>query len=199
ASGHAHFLGIDVATLQQFVYAEHQVAIVISGIVILNYISEVLPVAGGTARVHIKYNIAFRRHPLKLVIKDPPVRGMRATVNIQNQGILSSRVKVGWLLDPALNGLPIEACVIEFFGTSHIQLGPERMVQIGNSLLRTVGPNREQVADHYRGGDKRDDSSGIRSNRKIKHSLIASGQFCDGAELRINPNQRCAALFGNKV
>src|SRR5690348_14785641 len=175
ASGHAQFLGIDVATLQQFVYPDHQVAIVISGIVILNYVSEVLPVAGGTARVHIKYNVAFRRHPLKLVIKDPPVRGMRATVNIQNQGILSSRVKVGWLLDPALDAFSVEACVIEFFGISHIQLGPERMVHIGNSLLRTIGPNREQVADHDRGGDKRHDSPGIRGNRKIKHSLIATG------------------------
>ena len=108
---------------------------------ILNDVAEILAVAGRAARVDVEHDIAFGRHPLKFVIKDPAVGSMRPAVNVQNQGILFLRIEVGRLLNPSLNALAIEAGVINFFRRSQVELRPELAVEVGDAGLSAVGCN----------------------------------------------------------
>jgi hypothetical protein len=82
--------------------------------VILNDVAKVLAIAGRTARVNVQDDVSLGGHPLKFMIKDPAVGGMRAAVNVQNERIRPVWVEVGRLLDPALNVLAIEAGVVDF-------------------------------------------------------------------------------------
>jgi hypothetical protein len=45
----ASFFGVNAATLQEFAHADHQVAVIVARIVILNDVAEVLAVAGRPA------------------------------------------------------------------------------------------------------------------------------------------------------
>src|ERR1700741_586835 len=105
AASHSKLLRIDVAALQELVHANHQVAVIVARIVILNDFSEVLAVAGRTARVDIEDDVPPGRHPLKLMIEDPAIRSVRPTVDVENERVLFLGIKAGRLLNPALNAL----------------------------------------------------------------------------------------------
>ncbi len=103
AAGYAEFLLVDVATLQDFVDADHQIAIVVARIVVLNDVAKILTVAGRTARVEVEDDVTFGGHPLKFMIEHPAVGSVRAAVDVENEWVLLLRIEVGRFLDPALN------------------------------------------------------------------------------------------------
>ena len=135
AAGHAEFLLVDVAALEKFVDADHQIAIVVARIVILNDVAELLAIAGRAARVDVEHDVAFGGHPLKFMIEDPAVGRVRAAVNVEDERILLLRIEVGRLLDPTLNALAIETGVIDFLRRSQIELRPEFPVKVGDARL----------------------------------------------------------------
>src|SRR5262249_23051086 len=120
ASGNSQFFLVDITTLDEFIYASHQILVVIAGIVVLNDVSEVLTVSSTPTRVRIEHHVAFGGHPLKLVIKNESIGGVRAAMNIENQRVLLVRVKVGRLLHPGLNFFSVEARVPDFLRLSKI-------------------------------------------------------------------------------
>ena len=116
------FFVVDVAALDQFIDAGHQIFIVIAGIVVLDDVAEILAVAGAAARIRIEHDIAFRRHPLKFVIEDITVGRVRPAVDVQNQRIFFCRIEIGRLLHPGLNLLAVKARVPDLFGFRKIKL-----------------------------------------------------------------------------
>src|SRR5207253_3838704 len=87
AASNAKFFVIDVTALNHFIDAAHEVLIIIAGIMILNDVSELLAVGDAAARVRIKHDVAFGRHPLKFVLENPAVSRMRTAVDVQNKRI----------------------------------------------------------------------------------------------------------------
>src|SRR6516164_7272570 len=198
-AGHAEFLWVDVTTLQQFVDASHQVAIVVARIVILNDITELLAIAGRAAWVDVKDDVAFGGHPLKFMIKDPAIGGMWAAVDVENERVLLLRVEVGRLLNPPLNALAVETAEIDFLWRGQIQLRPEFPVEVSNTGLRSVARNGEEVADHYRRGDEGDNRAGVRTHRKIEHGLIAPCDFGYCAGLCVEAHDWRASLLLHNI
>src|SRR5207248_2768640 len=76
-TSNAKLFVIDVTALDHFIDAPHEVLIIIAGIMILNDVSELLAVSDAAARVRIKHDVAFGRHPLKFVLENPAVSRMR--------------------------------------------------------------------------------------------------------------------------
>jgi hypothetical protein len=105
AAGYPEFLLVDVATLNEFVDTDHQIAIVVARVVILNDIAELLAVAGRPARVDVEDDVTFGGHPLKFMIEDPSVGSVRTAMDVENERVLLLRIEVGRLLDPALNAV----------------------------------------------------------------------------------------------
>src|SRR5207248_3075304 len=116
AAGDTEFLLVYVATFEQLVHSRHQIAVVVTGVVILDDVAEILSVTGGASRIRVENYIALGCHPLKLVVKDPAVRSVGTSVNIEDQRILLMGIEVRRLLDPALDALAIEAGVIDLLG-----------------------------------------------------------------------------------
>src|SRR5260370_35309400 len=83
-TSHSEFFSVDVPTLQEFVHTDHQVAVIVARIVILNDVSGVLAVAGRATRVEVEDDVSPCRHPLKFVIKYPAVASGRPTVDVKN-------------------------------------------------------------------------------------------------------------------
>ena len=146
------FFRVDIAALENFIDADHQVAIVVARIVILNDIAEFLTIAGRAPRVEVEHHVAFGSHPLKFMIEDPAVSGMRAAVNVEDERVLLLRIEVGRFLDPTLNGLAIEAVVIDFLRRGQIQLRPEYLVKVGDTGLRSRRrqPRRDRQSSRAR-------------------------------------------------
>src|SRR6516165_11419195 len=135
APRHAEFLLVDVATLEEFVDSDHQVSVVVTGVVVLNDVSELLAITGRAARVDVENNIAFGGHPLKFMIEDPAVGSVWTAMNVEDKRVLLLRVEVGRLLNPPLNTLSVEARVIDFLGCGQIESRPELPVEIDNTSL----------------------------------------------------------------
>src|SRR5262249_52909936 len=111
AAGYAEFLRVDIAAFDHLVDTDHEVAKIVPGIVILNNIAEVLTVRGTATRIGVKDHVALCGHPLKFVIEDPSVGGVRTTVDVEDQRILLRRVEVRRLLNPRMDFLAVEARV----------------------------------------------------------------------------------------
>src|SRR5215472_1992889 len=195
AAGYTEFLRVDVPTFEDFVHADHQVAVVVARIVILNEVAKILAVAGGAARVDVQNDVAFGRHPLKFVIKDPTVGSVRPAVNVQNERVFLFRIKVRRLLNPSLDALAIEAGVIDLLRRRQLELRPELAVEVGNAGLSAHRRNGEQIADHKGRRDQGNDGGSVPSNAKIQYGLIALSDFGYGAGLRIDPDEGRASLF----
>src|SRR5580658_10834680 len=131
AARHAEFLLVDVAALDKFIDTDHQIAIVVARVVILNDIAELLTIAGRAARVGVEDDITFGSHPLKFIIEDPSVGRVRAAVDVENEWVLLLRIEVRRLLDPALNVLTIKAGVINLLRRRQVELGPELAIGVG--------------------------------------------------------------------
>src|SRR5206468_3608051 len=71
---------VDVTALNHFIDAAHEVLIVITGIMILNDVSELLTVGDAAAGIRIKHDVALGRHPLKFVLENPAVGRMGTAV-----------------------------------------------------------------------------------------------------------------------
>ena len=138
AAGHTELLLVYVAAFEQFVDSGHQITIIVPGIVILNDVAEILSVTGGASRIGVKNYIALGGHPLKLVVKDPAVRSVGTSVNIEDQRILLMGIEVRRLLDPALDALAIEAGVIDLLGRSQIELRRQLLIEICDARLCAV-------------------------------------------------------------
>src|SRR6185369_3675459 len=130
AARHTHLLLIDVAALDQLIDAGHQIFVIVAGIIVLDDVPKLLPVARAAARVRIKHDATLRRHPLKLMIEDEPVSRVRSAVNVQNQRILLVRIEVRWLLHPRLNLLTVKARVPDFFRFGEIEFRDELVVNV---------------------------------------------------------------------
>src|SRR5215467_732619 len=199
AAGHAEFLWVDVTTLQEFVDAGHQIAIIVARIVILNDIAELLAIASRAAWVDVKDDVAFSGHPLKFMIKDPAIGGMWAAVDVENEWVLLLRIEVGRLLNPPLNALAVETAVFDFLWRGQIQLRPEFPVEVSNTGLRSVARNGKEVADHHRRGDEGDNRAAVRTHRKIEHGLIAPRDFGYCAGLYIEAHDWRASLLLHNI
>src|ERR1700733_14018219 len=95
AASHAEFLLVDITALEKFVDADHQIAIVVARVAILNDITELLAIAGRAAWVDVEDDIAFGGHPLKLMIEDPAIGRVRAPVDVENERIFLLLIEVG--------------------------------------------------------------------------------------------------------
>src|SRR5579859_5754831 len=199
AAGYTEFLLVDVATLDEFVDTDHQIAIVVARVVILNDIAEFLAVAGRPARVDIEDDVTFCGHPLKFMIKDPSVGSMRTTMDVENERVLLLRIEVGRLLDPALNALAIETRVIDFLRRGQIESRPEFPIKVSNAGLRPVAGNSEEVADHYGRGDQGHNRAGVRAHRKIEHCLVAPRDFGHRAASRVDAHDGRASLLLHNI
>src|ERR1700675_587071 len=203
AAGHPEFFGIDVAALEDFIHSRHQVAVVVTRIVVLNDVAEILSVAGRAARVDVKYHVALSRHPLKFVIEDPAIGRVWPAVDVENQRIFFLRIEVGWLLNPSLTWDAVEALVINFFRFSEVELRQEGLVRIGDAGLRAVlvalDRHGEQVPDRNRRRDQGNNSARFGRDREIEYGLIAMSNFGDCARLCVHTNQRSASLLGYVV
>ena len=161
--------------------------------------AEILAVAGRAARVEVEDNVSPCRHPLKFVIEDPAVSGVRPAMDVKDQRILFLRIKVGRLLNPSLNVLAIETLVVNLLRRGQVELRPELAVEVGNAGLCAVCRDGEEIADHDGRGDQGNDSAGVRSDGKIEYCLIAASDFGYGAGLRIHSDQGRASLLGDHV
>src|SRR5207253_954355 len=121
---------IDVTPLDEFVDANHQVFIVIAGIVILNDVSKALTIGRTAARIWIKHDITLRRHPLKFMIEHPSVSRVRPAVYVEDERILFMSIKIGWLLNPRVNFLAVKARVPQFFRLTEIQFRKQIVVDV---------------------------------------------------------------------
>src|SRR6185369_2851623 len=130
AARHTHLLLIDVAALDQLIDAGHQIFVIVAGIIVLDDVPKLLPVARAAARVRINHDVTLRRHPLKLMIEDETVSRVRSAVNVQNQRVLLARIEVGWLLYPRLNLLTVKARVPDFFRFGEIEFRDELVVNV---------------------------------------------------------------------
>src|SRR5215469_4561805 len=153
---HAELVLIDVATLENFIDSDHQISVVVTGVVVLNDVTELLAITGRAARVDVENNVAFGGHPLKLMIEDPAVGRVWTTMNVEDKRVFLLRVEVGRLLDPALNTLSVEAHVIDFLRRGQIESRPKLPIEIANTSLGTAARNGEEVSDHHGRGDQGD-------------------------------------------
>ena len=135
----AELFVIDVTALDHFIDAAHEVLIVITGIMILNDVSELLAVGDAAAGIRIKHDVALGRHPLKFVLENPAVSRMRTAVDVQDKRIFLVRVEAGRLLHPRLNLFSVEGLIGDFFRLGQVQLRPELAIDIGELLLLRVG------------------------------------------------------------
>ncbi len=122
ASRHAQLLFIDVAALDDFIHAGHQVFVVITGIVVLNDVAKLLAIGRAAARIRIQHDVTLCRHPLKFVIENKPVRSVRAAVNVQDERIFLVRIKVRRFLDPGVDASAVETLVPDIFRLRQIEL-----------------------------------------------------------------------------
>src|SRR5208283_6199502 len=88
AAGNGKLLLVHVTAFQKFIHADHEVAVVVARIVILNDISKILAVAGRTARVNVENYVTLRGHPLEFMVEDPTVGRVRTAVNIEDHRVL---------------------------------------------------------------------------------------------------------------
>src|SRR5207244_9923796 len=114
---------------------------------ILRYVSERLALGDAAARVRIKHDVAFGRHPLKFVLENPAVSRMRTAVDVQNKRIFFVRVEAGRLLHPRLNLLSIERLIGDFFRLGHVLLRPELEIDVGELLLLRIGIDEKYMSD----------------------------------------------------
>ena len=70
AAGYAKFLVVDVSALNEFIDSEHQVFVIVARIMVLNDVAEFLAIGRAAARIRIKHDVTFRRHPLELVLEN---------------------------------------------------------------------------------------------------------------------------------
>ena len=63
------------------------------------------------ARVREEDAVPLRREPLELEEEGVSVRGVRAAVNLEEQGVLAAGIEVWWAQQPSVDGVP--------FGTSN--------------------------------------------------------------------------------
>ena len=138
AAGHAEPIRVDVAFLQHFVDAGHQVLVVVAGVVELDDVAEVLTVGGAAARVGEEDHVALRRHPLELVRVDVAVRRVRPAVNLENHRVLLAGVEVRRLQNPALHLLAVERSVPDFFGLALLDVLEQIVVDLRD--LSRLGP-----------------------------------------------------------
>src|SRR5262249_51908014 len=138
AASDTQLLSVDITTLDEFVDAGHQVEIVVAGIAILNDVAKILSVASRAARVRIEHDVSLGGHPMKLVIEDPSVGGVRSAVNVENQRILLLGIEVGRFLYPGLDLLAVETGVVNFLGSGDVQLRPQVVIRVGQALLASV-------------------------------------------------------------
>src|SRR5690349_11193330 len=103
STGYTQFPGIDIAALDDLIHSGHQVFEVITRIVVLNNVAELLAIRGAAARVRIQHHISLCGHPLEFMIEDVAIGGMRSAVNIQDEWILFSRIKIRRLLYPGFH------------------------------------------------------------------------------------------------
>ncbi len=88
AAGDSHLVSVDVAAFDHFINAGHQVLVIITRVVKLDYVAEILAVRSASARVCIKHDVALRRHPLKLMREHKAVGGVWAAVNLEYKRVL---------------------------------------------------------------------------------------------------------------
>src|ERR1044071_5817472 len=130
AAGNAKFLFVDVAALDQFIHTGHQVLVIIPGIVVLNYVPEILTVARAAARVGIEHHITLRRHPLKLMIENEAVSRMWTAMDVEDKWVFLFRIKIRWFLHPRLNAFAIKRLIPDLFGLGKVQAREEFIVEV---------------------------------------------------------------------
>ena len=101
---------------------------------VLNDVAELLAVTRAAARIRIKHDVTFRGHPLKFVIENKTVSGVRSAMNVENERIFFLRIKTRRFLQPGLNFFPVEALVGNFFRLGQVQLREEFVVDVGELL-----------------------------------------------------------------
>ena len=85
------------------------------------------------------------------MIKDVAVGGVWPAVDVEDQWILLCRNKIGRLLDPCLDLLPVEARVPDFFRLGQVQTREQLLIDVREPpLLRTLF-HQKQIADAGRG------------------------------------------------
>src|SRR4051794_8199016 len=84
ATCHAEFCIVDVTATNHLIDTNHQVFVVVARIVVLDDVAEVLAIRGAAAWIWIEDHVTFGRHPLKFVIENKAVSGVRPTMNVQN-------------------------------------------------------------------------------------------------------------------
>ena len=97
---------------------------------VLDDVAEILAVSRAAARVGIEDDVTFGRHPLKFMVEDVAVGGVRAAVNVQDERIFLAWIEVRRLLHPGLNLLAVEARVPDLFRLGEIELREELVVDV---------------------------------------------------------------------
>src|SRR5207253_5729716 len=87
AAGYSQFLFIDIATVNQFIHADHQIFVIVTRVTVLNHIPKILAVGSAATRIWIKHYISFSGHPLKFVFKDVAICGVWPAVNVQDERV----------------------------------------------------------------------------------------------------------------
>ena len=115
---------------------------------VLNDVAEFLAVGRAAARIRIKDDVSFRGHPLKLVIEDEAVRGVRPAVNVENERIFFRCVEDRRLLHPCLDFFAVEALIRNLFRLGQVELREKFVVYVRELFQLTPGVVRdEQVVD----------------------------------------------------
>ena len=84
------------------------------------------------------------------------IGGVRAAVDIQDQGIPGAWLESRRLLDPGVDLVPVEAGVLDLLGWSDVELSKELGVQCGQPLRGPgAGLDQEEIAWLCVGGSER--------------------------------------------
>src|SRR2546423_15566172 len=139
ATGDAHLRRIDVAAFQNLVDADHQILVVVAGIVVLDDVGEILTVGSAAARIYVDDNVTLGCHPIELVGEGVPVCSVRSAVDLQNHRILSRCAEGRRLQNPPLNVFAVEAVVGDFFGGRDVEGAEQGIVDASDPARAARG------------------------------------------------------------